>query len=523
MSHRWVGYVVGEVDTKTFTFVSDRESFPSRHEYLVIPAVDERAGEGFKKVDVLAQVTRVANYSDIIGENLSLQELHVLLSRYDAAPKVFGNASVLGYMDEGEVRYPRSAAIPGQEVYVAPDDLLERFFTKEIEYGIDIGTLITRDEVRVKIDPNGFRRHVAIIAQTGAGKSYLVGLVLEKLLPMGATVIVFDPNSDYVMMRRNGKGDPTEFAECIDVYRPPGVRGRRYTNDEIGGAIEYTINFSSLSSDEISEVAGIPEQWRVIREAIDRAVRGLEGIYGPQQLIDELTNLATNADRRIAGGAERALTYVRRLLSYGIWGHRDIPLDDLVGPNKMSIVDLAGLQRKVSEYIVEKTLSEVWNRAVTGELDYPIFIVLEEAHNFAPHSNGGNVGFTIDRIAAEGRKFKIFLLVVTQRPKKISENVLSQCNSQIIMRLTNPEDQNYVRRLVPDALAGLMDMLPSVRTGEALVVGDSVVMPTRVLIDFPRPEPKSADVKFAEHWAKGIRGMDVDRVVKRWRARRKDL
>jgi len=114
-------------------------------------------------------------------------------------------------------------------------------------------------------------------------------------------------------------------------------------------------------------------------------------------------------------------------------------------------------------------------------------------------------------------------MVVSQRPKELSETVISQCNTFIAMRLTNPDDQNYVRRLVPDSLAGLMDMLPSLRTGEALIVGDSVVMPTRVLIDFPKPEPKSADVKFAEHWAKGIKGMDVDRVVKRWRARQKDL
>ncbi len=78
----------------------------------------------------------------------------------------------------------------------------------------------------------------------------------------------------------------------------------------------------------------------------------------------------------------------------------------------------------------------------------------------------------------------------------LSLSVISQCNTFIAMRLTNPEDQNYVRRLVPDSLAGLMDMLPSLRTGEALIVGDSVVMPTRVLIDFPNPEPMSADVRF---------------------------
>jgi hypothetical protein len=148
----------------------------------------------------------------------------------------------------------------------------------------------------------------------------------------------------------------------------------------------------------------------------------------------------------------------------------------------MSIIDLAGLQRKVSEYIVEKTLSEVWNRAVTGELEFPIFVVLEEAHNFAPHSNGGNVGFTIDRIAAEGRKFKIFLLVVTQRPKKISENVLSQCNSQIIMRLTNPEDMSAVRSSSERLSEELFHDLPGLNRGEAIIVGELTKVPTMVRV-----------------------------------------
>ena len=129
----------------------------------------------------------------------------------------------------------------------------------------------------------------------------------------------------------------------------------------------------------------------------------------------------------------------------------------------------------------------------------------------------------IERITKEGRKYGIGTIVVSQRPKELSETVLSQCNSFIAMRLTNPEDQGYVRKLVPDSLAGLMDMLPSLRTGEALILGDCVALPTRVMIDCPDPKPMSSDVEFAKWWSAGIRDMDVDRIVRRWRARRKDL
>jgi len=93
MSNRTIGYIAGEVDTNTFWFVSDTELFPPRLEYLVIPDVKERDGEYFKNVDVLAQVSRIANYSDIVGKNLSLSELETIISRYVSSPKVFGTAN----------------------------------------------------------------------------------------------------------------------------------------------------------------------------------------------------------------------------------------------------------------------------------------------------------------------------------------------------------------------------------------------------------------------------------------------
>jgi len=511
MSERRVGYIAGEVDTQTFTFVSDLEHFPPRHEYLVIPSVKERTGDTFKRADVLAQVARIANYSDIIGEKLSLNELQIIMERYGAEPKAFGIARILGYLDNGEVKHPRSAAVPGQEVFIASTELLEQFFARDIESGIDIGGLVTREEVHVKIDPNGFRKHLSVIAQTGAGKSYLVGLILEKLLPMGATIIVFDPNSDYVMMRKDQQGNPTGFAEDLVVYRPPGVKGRRYSNDEVGEVVDYTIDFSSLPSDEVADVAGISSSWMVIRESIAEAIKALRGIYYPKQLEDQLNELASSSDKRLAGGAKRALTYVKRLKDYKMWGSKEIPLQDLIKPRHMSIIDLAGLQSQVSAYIVDKTLSEVWSLAVTGELEHPIFVVLEEAHNFAPGEHRGKASYTIDRIASEGRKFKIFLLVVTQRPKRISENVLSQCNSQIIMRLTNPADMIAVRQSSERLSEDLFNDLPGLNRGEAVVVGELTKVPAMVKISGRTSAEGGSDIDVVEALKKALQAYRLER------------
>lgn len=483
-----VGYIVGEVDTGSFNFVSDLDSYPPKHEYLIIPGVKERTGDILTTVDVLAQVTRISNYSDILGVKLSLEELETIISRYKATTKVYGEAKILGYLNSrNEVMLPRSAAIPGQKIYIAPSGLLKRFFTKDTATGITIGSLITRDEVQVAIDPNGFRRHAAVIAQTGAGKSYLVGLILERLLPLGATIIVLDPNSDYVMMKRTRDGQPTAIADNVYVYRPPGLKGRRYSDEDIGGAEPYTIDFSQLTANQVCEVAGISSRWAVIRDAVSEAVAQLEGVYGPQQVLEALDRLVLNpvTEKRLAKAAEAAKTYIRRILSYQIWGSKDIPLDDLTKPKHLSVIDLAGLQRNVSEYIVQKTLDDVWGLAVTGSLRFPIFIVLEEAHNFAPGSAMGQRGNSlgiIERIASEGRKFGIFLLVVTQRPNKVSSNVLSQCNSQIIMRLTNPDDMSAVRRSSEGLSEDLFNDLPGLNKGEAIVVGELTKVPTMIKV-----------------------------------------
>ncbi len=474
-----VGFIVGEVDTTRFTFVSSRERYPPRHEYLIIPGVKEREGDHLKDVNVLAQVTRLVNYSELMNRELTLKEIELLISKYPTDPKVYGEAKVLGFVDEnGDVKLPRSAAVPGQELFIAPSSLLETFFSKDPENCLEIGRLITRPDVPVRIDPNGFRRHVAIIAQTGAGKSYLVGLILEKLLPMGATVIVFDPNSDYVRMKSDRKGEKTSIANFLTVYRPPGVKGRRFTDEEIGGAETYTVDFSSLENEDIFHLCSISEKWVNIRKAIEAARKNLQGIHQPQDLCRELETMTTNGDI----DAGRALNYVKRIVGFDIWGTKDIPLTDLLKPQNLSVIDLAGLDQDIMQYIVERTLDHAWSRATTGGLEYPLFLIMEEAHNYAPKKNRSRASSVVRRIASEGRKFKVFLFLVTQRPGKIDDDVLSQCNSQIIMRLTNPIDMTAVRNAAEALSQDLFEDLPGLNKGEAIIVGELTKTPAMVKI-----------------------------------------
>ncbi|HEY6042580.1 MAG TPA: DUF87 domain-containing protein, partial [Anaerolineae bacterium] len=287
-----VGYVVGEVRTDEFTFVTNKEIAPPRLEYIVV-RVNTPAGEN----SVLAQVTSLSVSSRVLDTSLSYSEVESILSRLQSSPPiVVGRAKVLGYLDNGTVRYPRHAATPGSAVEHAPDDLLKEFFSVT-KSGIEIGSLINRANVPVLLNPNGLRRHLAVIAQTGAGKSYTVGVILEKLLQLGGTVVVFDPNSDYVLMRRDRQNRATAFANRVQVFRLPSSQVGRISDDEIGGARKLTMKFSQLEVDELCAMSGIGELASNIRKGVQTAYDNLRGMdYTPNVFLQELRRIANGGD-----------------------------------------------------------------------------------------------------------------------------------------------------------------------------------------------------------------------------------
>ena len=133
----------------------------------------------------------------------------------------------------------------------------------------------------------------------------------------------------------------------------------------------------------------------------------------------------------------------------------------------------------------------------------PLLLVYEEAHKYVPKSDLARFKSSrasIERIAKEGRKYGISLAIVSQRPSELSETIFSQCNNFIAMRLTNPDDQNYVKRLLPDTLGSVTDILPSLQSGEALLIGEATVMPSIVKIDRCEHEPSSNDIPYLEKW-----------------------
>jgi DNA helicase HerA-like ATPase len=147
---------------------------------------------------------------------------------------------------------------------------------------------------------------------------------------------------------------------------------------------------------------------------------------------------------------------------------------------------------------------------------------MEEAHRYLGADSGNVASNVVKRIAKEGRKYGIGAMVVSQRPSEVDETVLAQCGTIIALRLSNPEDRARVKGTLPDNLSGLMDLLPVLRTGEAIITGEAARLPVRCRITLPSEEhqPKSSDPNVTEAWSVRRKTEGYDRVVASWRAQR---
>ncbi|OWL84039.1 ATP-binding protein [Halopseudomonas aestusnigri] len=202
-------------------------------------------------------------------------------------------------------------------------------------------------------------------------------------------------------------------------------------------------------------------------------------------------------------------------------------LEGWLGHDKqITILDLSGVPSTVLTRLIGSILRIVyealfWSREKSeGGVERPLLVVMEEAHRYLGPDAGTVASEVVKRIAKEGRKYGVGAMVVSQRPAEVDETVLSQCGTIIALRLSNPVDRARVKGTLPDNLAGLMDLLPVLRTGEAIITGEAARLPVRCRIALPRKEhlPRSSDPKVTQAWAKRRSAEGYDRVVASWRS-----
>lgn len=227
-------------------------------------------------------------------------------------------------------------------------------------------------------------------------------------------------------------------------------------------------------------------------------------------------------------------TYTEKKVVHVLHEELNLTDKDIEAKSNITILDLSGVPfdvLSITVSLISRILFEFGyyykrmraeNSTGKGAVinDVPVLLVYEEAHKYVPNNDMAKYRASresIERIAKEGRKYGISLMLASQRPSEISETIFSQCNNFLSLRLTNPADQNYVKRLLPDTLGSIVDKMPVLKAGECLLIGDAVILPSIVQIEECDLKPSSTDIPYLQLWKEEWHSLDVEAIKKAWK------
>ncbi len=501
-----------------------------------------------KGVMLLAQVTRMWEEE---------KEVRVALSDSSKG----GNRRTVGFrklelLPLGEIgkdgRFMRGVnrfPVTGAEVHLVTTKQLEVLFDRYRSQGLDMGRLSSRPELHVYLDANNlFGRHLAIVGQSGAGKSWTVASLLQrtvKTLPE-SHIILLDLHGEYGWKDASGK--------LHSAFPPDMVRHLDARELEIPYWLLTFAELVDLLIDRTEPNASV--QMAFLREAVFNLRKKANLDLGLDRLsvdspvyfsIKELYLQFKKANDQqldfgktkgpLNGVFDEFLVRFQSMFNDSRYDFLFRPtkrnesasladlLRDFVGltepRRQITVIDLSPIPADVRPLVSAQIgrLAFEFNYWNPQRHQFPLLLVCEEAHQYIPRDDDSQYAGTrkaMERIAKEGRKYGVGLCVVSQRPTDLSETVLAQCANFMCLRTTNPDDQSYIRRLMPEGEQDLADVLASLRRGEALVVGEAAPLPTRFQIYAPDPPPASHDAPLTTSWRDGPKDLDVDAIVGRW-------
>ncbi|MBI2619607.1 MAG: ATP-binding protein [Ignavibacteriales bacterium] len=458
----------------------------------------------------------------------------------EARQRVQLTVTLVGTVKAG--RYERGVSVlPPLDtpVFFAEDQDLNAVFSIFQKFGYSLGQLSMFEKEKAFLDPNRFfSKHIAVVGSSGSGKSCTVASILQKVAPFPDTnIIIIDIHNEY----HAAFGADSNYLPVADLELPFWLMNFEEIQEmfidprDVDSASQITVLKDLIVASKKGKNPNLSEFVTIDTPAYF----DLAEIRARMQFLDteKVTGLGSGGAKEgpFYGKFSRFLVRLDSKLNDARYAFMFKPkqyvassslsefLQKIFGPGgtaKVTILDMSGVPFDIVNTVVS-LLARVtfdfnfWN---PHRRDFPVLLVFEEAHNYLPATGESTKAArrTVERIAKEGRKYGVSCMIVSQRPAEVSETILSQCSNYVVLRLTNPIDQNYVRKLVPDTFVGLVDVLPSLRQGEALVVGDALPMPLRVQIDYPNPEPESGDIKFFEKWKQSEAKTYVEEVVDRW-------
>jgi hypothetical protein len=525
-------------------------------------------------VDLLGTVT-LLGIAELSGQVPPVQTVQVgerwlqieLLGELDRGTGVFrrGVGSYPGLDDDVHFTVAEELAA----VFPSPDDNYLR-----------LGRLAAAEHVPVCVEARKLvMRHAAVVGSTGSGKTSAVASIIQSFARGGwssANIIVIDPHGEYasalgddasvlsVLAQGNNRLKVPFWAlPASDVLRiftgstggPTVVKRFNELVAEARRDFEQSCQWLTLDAAAITADTPVPFDVRSVWLKLDsenRETRTIKIDPASAQMTKPGDALLLRPAEFAPYAAGSAAPY--QSPNYGLYGNTPELLrlglldprleffqepkadpsgsDPLVeametwlgGDKPVSVLDFSGVPAEAADMAVGVVLNLLFEVAVRSEFDglgigrpSPVLIVLEEAHRYFGEAAGQLARQSANRIAREGRKYGMGLLLVTQRPSELPDTALSQCGTLLALRLSNASDQGKIRAALPDTVAGLAAVLPSLRTGEAVISGEAVVLPARLLIDTPNPWPRAEDPSLVA-WRAETKKVDVGPALASWRA-----
>ena len=552
-----IGYVVDvQANVLTVTLIEDDQgrapTVTIGDEDILVGQIGSYVAIRQNDVDIVAIVTRMSEQEALAAPTIETpgeDTARLPFAKRIARLTPIGSICADGQFDRGVGRYPTT----GAEVHAVGTTEIAKMFERFQSKGFSVGTVATHPSLKVCLDPsNLFGRHFAILGQTGSGKSWTVASLVQRTVAVmpRAHIIILDLHGEYCWKREDGTRhyafadaivrhvDAREleipywlmtYAELCDLLIE---HGEREATNQTAFFRDCLLEGRQTENSSPTSALGLP------RVTVDTPI-----YFSLDDLMTKVhaKNIERVGNRQgpMFGDFDRFLMRIESKLN-------DTRYDFLLKPTKrnssaslssmlrdfvglgtqkaaVTVIDLSSVPFDVRPTVAAQIgrLAFEFNYWNPKYREFPILLMCEEAHAYIPRASESQFAGarkSMERIAKEGRKYGVGLAVVSQRPHEVSETVLAQCGTFICLRITNPNDQAYVRSLVPESEGDLVSVLAGLGRGEALVLGEAVPLPTRLQFDKPDPSPNSDDVDFYAKWIDGPTDLDVDAIVKRWRS-----
>jgi uncharacterized protein len=410
-----------------------------------------------------------------------------------------------------------------------------------------------------------FQRHAFIGGSTGSGKSWTTAKIIEQMSGLTtANAIVFDLHGEYAPLVGQG-------IQHFKVAGPADVEAKKTIDDGVLYLPYWLLSYEALVSMFVDRSdQNAPNQAMIMAREINHAKQTYLEENGQQDVLKHFTvdspvpfkldalmgrlndinvemvpgaKAGTEKQGDFFGKLARMISRLEnkisdRRLGFMFNGGGDVlnftwlekfTTAVLGSTNEnakagIKVIDFSEVPSDVLPLIVSLVARVTFSvqQWTPSPLRHPIALLCDEAHLYMPQRNMADSADDIsldifERIAKEGRKYGVSLVVISQRPSEVNKTMLSQCSNFVSMRLTNAEDQGVIKRLLPDSLGGFSDILPTLDTGEALVVGDASLLPSRIRIDEPKNKPNSGTVNFWDEWQKPVKEKRLSIAVDNWR------